>query len=137
MSIFGGESMRMESCLKNKSNLREAFVYEAMSRLPKNKLKNFAKSQEAKFMLESGIICDDTLERLVTGAEFGREVEIACCQLAMDADDPRWSEVVGLKVKLRDLMQDIVDDYKETGSKLAENSKMDFIDKSIPKEYRP
>lgn len=136
MGLFDFGSAKMKSTLKNPNELREAFVYNELSQLPKSKIKEFIRSKEAKVMTEEGIISLDMIEKLSKEAGFGSELEIAVCQLAKESDDPQWQELVSARIEERRLLNDLFTKYGDKAEGLAENAKTDFIKKCVPKYFQ-
>ena len=122
--------------LKDKNALREAFVYHELSHMSKKDLKEFAKSKEAKYMLENEIISYNTLERLVNDHYGDRAMEFAVCHLAKENDDERWNELCRAREQERRLMDELMATYSEQATRIAENYRQDYINPSIPKTYR-
>lgn len=122
--------------LKDRDALREAFVYHELSHMSKKDLKTFAKSKEAKYMLENEIISYNTLERLVNDEYGDRAKEFAVCHLAKENDDERWNALCRAREEERRLMNELLDEYSEEATRIADRYRQDYINPSIPKIYR-
>lgn len=122
--------------LKDKDALREACVYHELSHMSKKDLRAFAKSKEAKYLLEHEIISYDTLERLTSECYGDRALEFHVCHMAHENDDERWNQLCKCRDEERRLMDELMDTYKEAAMVAAKNFRKDYIEPSIPKTYR-
>lgn len=122
--------------LKDKDALREAYVYHELSHMSKKDLKAFAKSKEAKYMLENEIISYDTLERLTAEHYGDRSLEFAVCHMAHENDDERWNELCKCRDEERRLMDELMATYSEAAMTVAKNFRKDYLEPNIPKTFR-
>ena len=130
-SVFGAGSVKMEAALKNPNQFREAVAIEIISGLPKSKIREFATSTEAKTMVESGIISQDAIDMLVD-SQKNRISMAAVCQMAKEAEDPDWDELVRLRIEERRILNNLVAKYGSKADEIASNIQKD-INKTIPK----
>ena len=133
-SVFGAGSVKMEAALKNPNQFREAVAIEIISGLPKSKIREFATSTEAKTMVESGIISQDAIDMLVD-AQKNRISMAAVCQMAKEAEDPDWDELVRLRIEERRILNNLVAKYGSKAGEIASNIQKD-INKTIPSYFR-
>lgn len=133
-SVFGAGSVKMEAALKNPNQFREAVAIEIISGLPKSKIREFATSTEAKTMVESGIISQDAIDMLVD-SQKNRISMAAVCQMAKEAEDPDWDELVRLRIEERRILNNLVAKYGSKAGEIASNIQKD-INKTIPSYFR-
>lgn len=135
-AIFAESGTLGSKDLKDKDALREAFVYSELSHMSKKDLREFAKTKEAKFLLENEIISYDTMDRLVNDTYGDRALEFMVCHMARENDDERWNELVRHREEERRLMDELVERYGEDARYHADSYRENYINKSIPKKYR-
>lgn len=134
-AVFNEGHISSGKPLKDKDALREAFVINELSHLPQKALKEFAKSPEAKTMLENEIISYDSLQNLVNDAYGDRATEFCVCHLAKENEDPIWDELVRHREEERRLMNALIARYGEEAKPHAKYYRENWINNSIPKRY--
>ena len=108
MSILFGEDAKMapKSIFKDTRPLQEAFVFTELSHMPKQKLREFMKGPECKYLVENDIISGETLERLANEEYEDKAMELVVCHMAKENDDDRWNELVRHRAEERRLMNE-------------------------------
>jgi hypothetical protein len=134
-NVFGGANAVLESALKNPNQYRDAVLYENLSGLPYNKIKEFIKSPEAKMMLNEGLISQETLERLASDCDTGC-LKTTVCHMAKENGDPMWDELVQLRIQERRLFNDLVEKYGDQAKPIADNANKNFVESCIPEYFR-
>ena len=134
--IFGEGVITPHGAFKDTKPLQEAFVYNELSHLPKEKLKEFVKGPECKYLIENDIISTDTLEKLVNDEYQDKAEELICCHMAKEVGDDRWDELVRHRAEERRIMNDLIQTYGEAAKPYVENYRKDFVYKCVPKGYR-
>ncbi len=137
-SVFGGSNIVLESQLQNPQASKQAIIYEALTHLSIDRLREFVGSDEAKVMLKKEVLAPEDLERLKDdhcnhhGCPDSCS-DIGCCVAAKENDDPLWNELVQARMRERRIMNDLMTKYGELGKNMA----TDFINKNIPAYFRP
>lgn len=135
MSLF--DTAPMEGSLKNPNELREAFLYEYLKNTDSKNIQEFVKSDEAKIMVESGLIDTDLLERLAKEVNYDdRNVQLTVCHMAQENDDPRVKKLFELRAKERRIFDDLVKDYGALASGKVGLYMEEFIKKGLPSRFK-
>lgn len=135
MSLF--DSAPMQGSLKNPNELREAFLFEYLKNTGKDNITKFIKSEEAKIMIESGMIDHDLLERLSHDVDYDdRDVKLTICHMAKENDDPRVQELFAARAKEREIFDDLVKDYGALATGKVGIYKEEFINKGLPRSFK-
>ena len=133
--VFGSADVKLESVLKNPNQFREAVLFETLNNLPRNKIKEFITSEEAKVMISEGIIDHDMLERLAKENDTGI-LNTTVCHMAKENGDPIWDELVECRIKERRLMNELLNKYSDSAKPIANNANKDFVEACIPEYFR-
>ena len=138
MSIFGGPSVKMEGTLKNPHQFRDAILFEHLSSLPTEKIKEFVSSQEAKFMLSKGHISPDVIDRLNEHVANGNNnaFKLTVCHIAKESNDPLWEQLVACRLHERNIMNAIVEKYAEEADPISKTAHQAFVESCIPEYFR-
>lgn len=112
--------------LKDPKPIREAFVLNELANLPKDELKDYVKSSQARALVENEIISPAALEDLAKSAYADRGVEFMACHMAKENEDERWNELVRHRAEERRLLDDIIRDYGPGASKMCDGYRKDF-----------
>lgn len=137
--VFGSGNAVMENTLKNPNQFREAVLFEHISNLPPEKIKEFIHSDEAKTMVDNGMLSCDSIERLAHHADkHHHHFHSAVCHMAKENEDPLWDELVKCRIEERRIMNEIIDKYgkKAEESPAVKNTISEFINKCIPEYFR-
>lgn len=134
-AVFGKGHAVLESALKNPNQFREAIIYESIANLPDDKVDEFVKSDEAKYMVDKGYISDETIERLKANTD-NKCMNTTVCHMAKEAGDPLWDELVACRLQERRIMDALIEKYKVKAAPIADNVETDFIENCIPKYFR-
>ena len=137
MSILFSEDavMAPKSIFKDTRPLQEAFVFAELSQLPKQKLREFMKGPECKYLIENDIISGDTLERLANEEYEDKAMELVVCHMAKENDDDRWNELVRHRAEERRLMNELIGEYGDNARTYAEQYRENFVYNCVPKGY--
>ena len=133
--VFGSADMKLESALKNPNQFREAVLFESLNSLPAAKKREFIRSNEAKTMLEEGIITKDMLDRLADESDNGM-LKTTVCHMAKENGDPAWDTLVSLRIQERRIMNELIEKYKDKAEPIANNVDKDFVEMCIPTYFR-
>lgn len=137
MSILFSEDavMAPKSIFKDTRPLQEAFVFAELSQMPKQKLREFMKGPECKYLVENDIISGDTLERLANEEYEDKAMELVVCHMAKENDDDRWNELVRHRAEERRLMNELIGEYGDNARTYAEQYRENFVYNCVPKDY--
>lgn len=133
MGIYSvNDENAIQAELKNPGELLESFIFDELCHLPDDRKQKFINSEEAKVMVEAGIISRKTLVRLSKTDDLSRRMKMAAFQLAKDNDDMLWSQLVKNRIKERDLIDKITNKYNSKAGKVAKIGQKDYLSKKIP-----
>ena len=132
--VFGGSDVHMEGALKNPNQFRDAILYESLNSLSSDKVKEFVSSNEAKFMVEEGLMSPETLERLANQGDCILKTTI--CHMAKENGDPMWDELVRLHMQERRIMNDLIEKYADEAKPVAESAVKTFVEACVPEYFR-
>ena len=134
--VFGSSNVKMENTLKNPNQYKEAIIFESLNNLSVEKRREFINSAEAKTMIESGVISQDTVDRL-------RECDTDCitfkttvCHMAKEESDPLWDELVECRIKERRLINELIEKYGEKAKTVSDKVEKEIVEASIPEYFR-
>ena len=134
-SVFGGTDIKMEGTLKNPNQYRDAVLYESLSNLSSNKIKEFVTSNEAKMMINEGLISAEVLDRLC--ADDGNSlIKTTVCHMAKENGDELWDELVRCRMQERRILNDMLEKYGEEAKPVAESANKKFVEACIPEYFR-
>lgn len=131
MSIFGNNNTFLESDL-NKSELLESYIYDEISKLGQETIQEFVHSQQAQAMVEAGIIGKKTLVKLSKVDDLERRIGMAALQLAKDKSDPLFDKLVKVRVKEKELLDQINNKYINKATQVAKIGQKDYLKNKIP-----
>lgn len=134
--VFGEGVVTPHGAFKDIKPLQEAFVYNELSHLPKDKLRDFMKGPECKYLVEEDIISADTLEKLASDEYQDKAEELVCCHMAKEVGDDRWDELVRHRAEERRLMNELIQTYGEAAKLYVAQYKENFVYNCVPKGYR-
>lgn len=134
--VFGEGVVTPHGAFKDIKLLQEAFVYNELSHLPKDKLRDFMKGPECKYLVEEDIISADTLEKLASDEYQDKAEELVCCHMAKEVGDDRWDELVRHRAEERRLMNELIQTYGEAAKPYVAQYKENFVYNCVPKGYR-
>lgn len=132
MGIFSSGNDRIEGELKNVGELLEAYIYDEVSRLSDEKRREFVNSEEAKVMVEAGLIGKKTLVRLSKDDDLERRIQMASLQIAKDSDDLLYSKLLKVRMQERELLTKINNKYENKATKAAKIGQKDYLKNKIP-----
>lgn len=133
MAIFsnsGSDSIDQE--LKNPNELLEAYIADELSFCSESQLEEFMNSSECKAMEEAGLISRKTLIRLSKNDDLSRRTKMAAFQLAKEANDPLWNQLVKVQMKRRDLISKIMTKYSSRATKAAKIGQRSYLKNKMP-----
>lgn len=134
-AVFGSGDMKLESVLKNPNQFRDAVIFESLSALPTKKINEFVNSEEAKTMINEGLISQDVLERLVNTSDKNI-LKTTVCHMAKENGDPIWDEFVKARIQERRIMNDLLEKYGKDAKVIADNAEKEIVNTSIPEYFR-
>lgn len=132
MGVFSPNTMITEQELTNPSELLESYIYDELSRLSDNKREEFVKSEQAKVMVEAGLISRKTLVRLSKEDDLSRRLKMASLQLAKDSDDVLYDQLTKVRVKERELLDKITNKYTNKATRVAKIGQKDYLKNKMP-----
>lgn len=118
--------------LKELDSLVEAYIYDDLYKLSDTDKQAFIESDEAKSMLEAGVITKKTLVRLSKKDDLSRRATMAAFQLAKENDDPLWDLLVKNRIKERDLIEKIERKYSAKSIKAAKEGQKSYLKNKMP-----
>lgn len=133
-SVFGGTNVVMENTLRDPNQYREAILFEALAAMPAKRIQEFVTSKEAKMMVTEGILKQDTIDRLASHHN-NKILNTTICQLAKEADDPLWQELVAAHIQERRLMNELLEKYGAQAHTVADNAYENFVAPNLPKYF--
>lgn len=131
--LFGNGEGSINTKLRNPNAFREAVIFNELRSLPTDKRKEFVKSEEARTMVNEGIISADAAERVEDG-EFDSVFLISVCKAAQAEEDPMWKELVDARARERSIMNELIEKYGDTAKQLQETA--NGYKKLIPEYFR-
>lgn len=134
--LFEGDLSTPTGLFNDTKPLQEAFVYNELSHLPKDKLRQFMNGPECKFLIENDIISSDTLERLSCDEYCDKAEELVVCHMAKEIGDERWDELARHRAEERRLMNDLIASYGEAARPYVKQYRENFVYNCVPKGYR-
>ena len=136
-SIFGDADVKREGSLKNPHQFRDAVLFEHLSALPNEKIKEFVSSKEAKFMLSEGHMSPDVIDRLNEAVSNDtRMLKLTVCHMAKESNDPLWEQLVACRLQERNIMNAIVEKYAEEADPISKTAHQAFVESCIPEYFR-
>lgn len=133
--VFGAADVKMEGTLKNPNQFRDAVIFESLSHLSSSKIKEFVDSDEAKFMMNEGLISADVLDRLCQ-EDDNKLLKTTVCHMAKENNDPLWDNLVQTHIQERRILNDLLEKYGEAAKPIAENANRTFVESCIPEYFR-
>lgn len=131
MAIFNfvneNDESLLEQDLQNPNELLESYIYDEVSKLSEKKIKEFVESDNAKDLLEAGVLTKPTLIRLSKTDDLDRRTTMAAFHLAKQHNDTLWKQLVANRVKERQLISKIKAKYGNkavTVAKIGQKSYM-------------
>lgn len=135
MGIFDANAAKglvLEQELKNPNELMESLIYDELSMLSEQTIQKFVKSDEAKAMVESGLIGRKTLVRLSKRDDLERRIGMACIQMAKENDDILYDQLIKNRIKEKEILDKINAKYTPRASRLAIVGQRDFLKQKLP-----
>lgn len=128
-NIFGSELLGSDAITEgvNMQALVEAFFYDDISRGSEKQIKEFCESAEAKALLEKGVFKKPTLMRLGQADDLKRRQKLTAFELAKQAKDPLWTQLVKNRQKEKELINKIMKKYGNKAEKVAKIAQKDYI----------
>lgn len=118
--------------LQNPNELLEAYIADELSFCSESQLQEFINSPEAEAMIEAGLISRKTLIRLSKNDDLSRRTKMAAFQLAKEADDPLWRQLVKVQMKRRELITKIMNKYSTKAGKAAKIGQRNYLKNKMP-----
>ena len=134
--VFGPREVKMENTLKNPNQYKEAIIFETLNNLSAEKRREFINSPEAKAMIESGVISQDTVERLEECDTNCITLKTTVCHMAKEDNDPLWDELVECRIKERRLINELIEKYGEKAKSISDKVEKEVVESSIPMYFR-
>ena len=134
--VFGSSNMKMENTLKNPNQYKEAIIFESLNNLSAEKRREFINSAEAKAMIESGVISQDTVDRLQECDTDCITLKTTVCHMAKEESDPLWDELVECRIKERRLINELIEKYGEKAKTVSDKVEKEIVEASIPEYFR-
>lgn len=133
MSIFGPDAnANLIEGNFDQDQFLEQCIYDEISRLPEERIQEFVQSEQAQVMMEKGMISKRTLVRLSKTDDLERRTGMAALQLAKDANDVLFDQLVKNRIKEKELLEKINKKYYSKATKVAKIGQKDFLKNKIP-----
>lgn len=109
--------------------LREMFVYDQLNQeLNSDELREeFFNSELPDAMMEAGIVSKKTLVRLSKKDDLSRRKKMVVFQMAKEANDPLYHQLVKLRKKEREIIGKLYMKYSNRAAKTAVKSQRDYL----------
>ena len=133
-SVLGGTDVVMENTLRDPNQYREAVLFEALASMPAKRIHEFVISPEAKMMVTEGILKQETIDRLASHHN-DKILNTTILQLAKEADDPLWKQLVASRIAERRVMNELLDKYGDQAHTVADNAYENFVAPNLPKYF--
>ena len=134
-ALFGASDVIMESALKNPNQYRNAILFESLSSLSDDKLNEFVNSQEAKVMVNEGILTQETIERLASDHNDSF-INTTVCHMAKENGDPEWDAIVKCRIEERRLLNELIERYKDKAEVVVNGAKKEIVEGCIPDYFK-
>jgi hypothetical protein len=135
MSIYGKPVSSTGETVENVTELLEAYILNELSQLPDEIKESFATSEEAKTLLERGIISKKTIVRLNKTDDLSRRIKLAAFQAAKEHNDSLWDQLVKNRIKEKDLIEKIVQKYHTKATQSAKLGQRDYLKSNLGKNF--
>lgn len=133
-SVLGGTDVVMENTLRDPNQYREAVLFEALAAMPAKRIHEFVISPEAKMMVTEGILKQETIDRLASHHD-NKILNTTILQLAKEADDPLWQQLVASRIEERRVMNELLEKYGAQAHTVADNAYENFVTPNLPKYF--
>ena len=130
-ALFGASDVLMEST----NQYRNAILFESLSSLSDDKLNEFVNSQEAKVMVNEGILTQETIERLASDHNDSF-INTTVCHMAKENGDPEWDAIVKCRIEERRLLNELIERYKDKAEVVANGAKKEIVEGCIPDYFK-
>lgn len=127
MAIFGSNQLSAVTEGVNMQALVEMFAYDDISRGTEAQIKEFCESAEAKALLEKGVFKKPTLMRLGKADDLKRRQKLTAFELAKQANDTLWKQLVKNRKKEKELISKIMKKYGNKADKVAKVAQKNYI----------
>lgn len=124
----------IDSTLKNPNLFTEAVIFDEISRRSASDIKNFCRSNEAKMMIEAGVISQGTIERLDAHTDDHCK-DISVCHIASENEDPLWQELIMARREERRIMNELLNKYGNNAEEIGSQVRKEIIEKKIPTKF--
>lgn len=114
----------------NIGNVVEMFLYDDISRGSEQQIKEFCEGPIAKALLEKGVFKKPTLVRLGQADDLKRRNKLTAFELAKQAKDPLWTQLVNNRKKEKELIGKIMRKYGNKAAKVAKVAQKEYIKKA-------
>jgi|GEM_PF-1755893 len=118
--------------VENVDELLEAFIAYELAHLTPEQFKAFTESEECQAMLEKRLVGRNTLIRLSKNDDLTRRTKMAAFQVAKEKNDPLWDKLVKLRVKERQLINQITKKYGSKAQRAAKVGQRDYLSGKLP-----
>lgn len=127
MSIYGSDIVGSVCEGVDMNALVEKFLYDDISRGTEEQIKEFCTSSTATALLEKGVFKKPTLMRLGKADDLKRREKLTAFELAKQAKDPLWTQLVKNRKKEKELISKIMKKYGTKSARIAKIAQKDYI----------
>lgn len=132
MGIYSLGEEKLDLEVQDKEALQEAFIYDELCKLTDEEKQAFIESDQAKAMLEAGILTKKTLVRLTKQDDLTRRMSMAAMQFAKEADDPLYHQLKKNRIKERELLSKIEKKYASKSQRAAKIGQKNYLKGKTP-----
>lgn len=133
MGIYSlNEDANTNAGIQDERALQEAFIFDELCKLSDAEVQAFIESDEAKSMLEAGILTKKTLVRLTKQDDLSRRMTMAAMQFAKEADDPLYHQLKKVHIKERELRNKINNKYSSKSQRVAKIGQKEYLKGKTP-----
>ncbi len=126
-TIYGREILSEVTEGVNIDTIVEHFLYDDISRGSEEQIKEFCESTTAKALLEKGVFKKPTLVRLGQADDLKRRKKLTAFELAKQAKDPLWTQLVKNRKKEKELIGKIMNKYGHKAEQVSKIAQKEYI----------
>lgn len=122
--------------LKNPNELLEAFIFDEVSKLSEEKIKEFcAPGGPGEALINEGKFSRKSLVRLSKVDDIERRTTMAAFDIAKQKKDPLWAALAKNRIKERELINNIMKKYGLQAKNAAKIGQREYLKHSLPQSF--
>lgn len=127
MNLYGTSRMSNLESMAKSDTILEMFIADDVSRGTSEQIKEFCESEQAKILVERGVLRKPTLVRLSKKDDEKRRVKLIAYQLAKDAKDPEWTKLQKYQTLRKECIEKIMRKYGNNAQRMARIAQKNYI----------